>query len=114
MKTLQFIIISLLYLSLNTLQAQNEKPNILLITLDDMNWDTPASFGGIIPDLTPNIDRLAEDGIKFNNAYVQAPNCSPSRVAIQTGLYPYQSGMRGFYYVEDNVETLPKILKNNG
>ena len=36
--------------------SQNEKPNILLITLDDMNWDSPASFGGIIPDLNPNID----------------------------------------------------------
>lgn len=114
MKTIRFILISFFCLSLQLVQSQDEAPNILLITLDDMNWDSPASFGGIIPDLTPNIDRLAENGIKFNNAYVQAPNCSPSRVAIQTGLYPYQSGMRGFYYVEDNVETLPKILKNNG
>jgi N-sulfoglucosamine sulfohydrolase len=79
-----------------------------------MNWNTPAVFGGNIPDLTPTIDRLAGEGIRFENAYVQAPNCSPSRVVIQTGLYPHQSGMRGFYYVQDNVNTLPEILKENG
>lgn len=94
--------------------SQNEKPNILLITLDDMNWDSPASYGGIIPDLTPNIDALAKKGVQFHNAFVQAPNCSPSRAVIQTGLYPHQTGVRGFYYVKDNFETLPEILKENG
>lgn len=94
--------------------STSNQPNILLITLDDMNWDSPATFGGNIPDLTPNIDQLAKNGIKFENAYVQAPNCSPSRVVIQTGLYPHQSGTRGFYYVKDNIETLPEILKANG
>ncbi|NVJ89067.1 MAG: sulfatase [Flavobacteriaceae bacterium] len=109
------LLIAYLMISLgNSLQSQNDKPNILLITLDDMNWDSPASFGGVIPDLTPNIDAIAKDGVLFKNAYVQAPNCSPSRVVIQTGLYPHQSGMRGFYYVKDNINTLPEILKDNG
>ena len=94
--------------------SQTEKPNILLITLDDMNWDSPASYGGNIPDLTPNIDALAKKGVQFQNAYVQAPNCSPSRAVIQTGLYSHQTGVRGFYYVKDNFETLPEILKENG
>ncbi|WP_438988705.1 sulfatase family protein [Polaribacter sp.] len=94
--------------------AQNSKPNILLITLDDMNWNSPSVYGGILPDLTPNIDAIAKSGVLFENAYVQAPNCSPSRVVIQTGLYPHQSGMRGFYYVKDNINTLPEILKANG
>lgn len=114
MKILQLILAGLFLISLQSIQAQNDRPNVLLITLDDMNWDSPGSYGGIIPDLTPGMDKLAENGIKFENAYVQAPNCSPSRVVIQTGLYPYQSGMRGFYYVQDNIETLPEILKNNG
>ena len=94
--------------------SQTEKPNILLITLDDMNWDSPASFGGNIPDLTPNIDALARQGVQFQNAFVQAPNCSPSRAVIQTGLYSHQTGVRGFYYVQDNFETLPEILRKNG
>jgi len=114
MKTLKLIFTGLFLLGLQSVLAQDAKPNILLITLDDMNWDSPGSYGGIIPDLTPAIDELAENGIKFENAYVQAPNCSPSRVVIQTGMYPHQSGMRGFYYVQDNVETLPEILMDNG
>ena len=92
----------------------NSKPNILLITLDDMNWNTPASFGGDIPDISPHIDALAESGVQFNNAYVQAANCSPSRVVIQTGLYPHQSGMQGFYFVNKNIQTLSGLLKNAG
>lgn len=94
--------------------TSSNQPNILLVTLDDMNWNTPASYGGSIADLTPNIDKFAQNGIKFENAYVQAPNCSPSRVVIQTGLYPHQSGTRGFYYVQDHVKTLPEMLRANG
>lgn len=104
----------LLCVAIPKVSTQNTKPNILLITLDDMNWDSPSIYGGKITDLTPNIDAVAKSGVQFENAYVQAPNCSPSRVVIQTGLYPHQSGMRGFYYVKDNINTLPEILKANG
>jgi len=114
MKNFQLIFMCLCILSIQTIIAQDSKPNILVITLDDMNWNSPHSYGGNIPDLTPRIDQLAEEGIKFEKAYVQAPNCSPSRVVIQTGLYPHQSGARGFYYVKDNIQTLPEILKANG
>ena len=108
------LICVLAIISTNTLKAQNSPPNIILITLDDMNWDSPSVYGGIIPDLTPNIDKLATEGFMFENAYVQTSNCSPSRNVIQTSLYPHQSGVRGFYYVEPNKNTLPEILKNNG
>ena len=114
MKKLVFIIYCLCLTFVSCISAQEASPNILLITLDDMNWDSPGVYGGIIPDLTPHIDGLAEEGVLFENAYVQAPNCSPSRVVIQTGLYPHQTGMRGFYYVKDNFNTLPEILKENG
>lgn len=124
MKALKLLLILLVIAACNSPKSatssksetvnNSDKPNILLITLDDMNWDSPASFGGYILDLTPHIDGLAKRGVQFNNAYVQAPNCSPSRVVIQTGLYPHQSGMRGFYFVENNIETLSGILKENG
>ncbi len=94
--------------------GQSKAPNILLITLDDMNWDSPGVNGGILPDLTPHMDKLATEGVLFQKAYVQAPNCSPSRSVIQTSLYPHQSGMRGFFYVEPVGNTLPEILKENG
>ncbi|PTX61743.1 N-sulfoglucosamine sulfohydrolase [Kordia periserrulae] len=100
--------------STETAKKEQSQPNILLITLDDMNWNSPAIHGGDIPNITPHIDKLATSGVMFQNAYVQAPNCSPSRVVIQTGLYPHQSGMRGFFFVENTINTLSVLLKENG
>ena len=94
--------------------AQDNTSNILLITLDDMNWDSAGIYGNTIPEITPNIDKLGSEGLVFQNGYVQASNCSPSRNVIQTSLYPHQSGMRGFFYVQPKKETLPEILMNHG
>ena len=110
-KILSFLLIVLCHCGI---LGQETKPNILLITLDDMNWDSPGIFGGTVPNITPNIDDLADKGMRFEKAFVQAPNCSPSRSVIQTGLYPHQSGVRGFYYVKPGGNTLPEIMKANG
>lgn len=83
-------------------REQDEQPvNILLVTVDDMNWNSVGAFGNSIADITPNIDRLANEGRRYERAYVVAANCSPSRVALQTGLYPQQSGATGFFYIDD-------------
>jgi N-sulfoglucosamine sulfohydrolase len=94
--------------------AQDNQPNILIITLDDMNWDSAGIYGNTIPEITPNIDQLGREGLVFEYGYVQASNCSPSRGVIMSGMYPHQSGVRGFYYVKPNQKTLPEILKDNG
>jgi N-sulfoglucosamine sulfohydrolase len=67
-----------------------DSPNIILIIADDMNWDDSGAYGhrGI---RTPNIDRLADEGIKFTNAFVTTSSCSPSRASIITGMYPHQT-----------------------
>ena len=67
-------------------QDKGNTPNILLITLDDMNWDSAGIYGNAIPEITPNIDELGKTGLIFDKGYVQAPNCSPSRSVIQTSL----------------------------
>lgn len=90
------------------------KPNILLVTVDDMNWNSVGVYGCELNNITPNIDQLAKAGKKFNYAYVQSPNCSPSRGAIQSGMYPHSSGMRGFYYVDFKHQSLPEVLSKNG
>jgi len=95
-------------------EAQNNQPNIIIITLDDMNWDSAGIYGNTILEITPNIDQLGKEGLVFEYGYVQASNCSPSRGVIMSGMYPHQSGMRGFYYVKPNQKTLPEILKDNG
>lgn len=63
------------------------RPNIILVFIDDMGWGDFSCFGNRDAS-TPNIDRLATEGIRFEQFYVNSPICSPSRTAISTGQYP--------------------------
>ena len=56
-----------------------DRPNLLVITVDDMGYDTPGIYGGIVEDITPNIDQLASDGVRFDNAHVYVAVCQPCR-----------------------------------
>ena len=71
------------------LKAQEiaQSPNIILVFIDDMGWGDFSCFGNQAVE-TQNIDRLAKEGIRFEQFYVNSPICSPSRVAISTGQYP--------------------------
>ncbi len=91
-----------------------QRPNVLMIVADDMNWDTPGCFGGAAPDVTPNIDRLASEGIRFWHAYVNISICTPSRAVILTGLYPSNNGTEGFQRIRPGTETLPAVLNKAG
>lgn len=64
-----------------------KKPNIIVVFIDDMGWGDFSCFGNTEAE-TPHIDRLASEGIAFEQFYVNSPICSPSRVAISTGTYP--------------------------
>lgn len=59
--------------------------NFILITADDLNYDSVGCYGCKIPQITPNIDRLAARGIKFTNAHVNIAVCQPCRQSIMTG-----------------------------
>ena len=63
------------------------RPNIILILIDDMGWGDFSCFGNKKVETT-NIDRLASEGMRFEQFYVNSPICSPSRTAISTGQYP--------------------------
>ncbi len=96
-----------------------DKPNIILYITHDQgqflgcyNSQTPNSLN------TPNLDKIAENGVRFTNYFCTAPQCSPSRGGIQTALYPHQNGLmglidRGWTLPEEN-KTLPMYLKENG
>ncbi len=80
---------------LTSIWGQQEKsevrPNFVFILADDCtHWDIGCY--GSLDSKTPNIDKLAEEGIKFNRCYQSAPMCSPTRHNIYTGLYPVKSG----------------------
>jgi arylsulfatase A-like enzyme len=64
-----------------------DKPNIVVVFIDDMGWADFSCFGNTDAK-TPNVDRMAAEGMAFEQFYVNSPICSPSRVAISTGQYP--------------------------
>lgn len=72
--------------------AEPKKPNILFIAVDDLN-DWVGFLDGNRQTITPNLDRLAARGVKFNRAYCAAPLCNPSRAALMTGVRPFTSGV---------------------
>ncbi|TVP76148.1 MAG: heparan N-sulfatase [Puniceicoccaceae bacterium] len=94
--------------------ASAQKPNILFITMDDMNWDSMGSYGSPVEDITPHMDSLAAQGMRFHHAFVQSSTCAPSRNVLHTGRYPHVSGMHGFYSVKFPHNTVPEYLREAG
>jgi arylsulfatase A-like enzyme len=72
------------------------RPNVLFIAIDDMN-DWTGFLGGHDQAKTPNMDRLARNGVNFRNAHCPAPACSPCRNALLFGVEPFHSGLYPFY-----------------
>ena len=94
--------------------APTQRPNVLLLVADDMNWDSPGCFGGAAPGITPNIDRPASEGMRFWHAHVNIAICTPSRSVMLTGLYPQHNGAEGFQRIRPDLATLPAILSEAG
>ncbi len=105
----------LIALALATALVAGATPvNVLVITADDMNWDSVGCFGAPMKDLTPNIDRLAAEGIRFERAHVASTVCMPSRNALNSGRLPHRSGGEGFHYFRfPDVPTIPDTLKKH-
>lgn len=76
-------------------ELKGERPNIVLFLADDMGYSDLGSYGGEIK--TPNLDGLAENGLRFTNFYNTA-RCSPSRASMLTGRYPHQAGVARLVY----------------
>ncbi len=88
--------------------------NVLLITADDMNYSSPGAFGCRIRDITPNIDRLASQGLRFERSHVTVAVCQPSRSVLMTGRYPHRNGAEGFQPIRTDVPTLQERLHEAG
>ena len=91
-----------------------KQPNILLIVADDLGYDSPGFAGGVAPDVTPNLDRLAEQSMVFENAFSVVSVCQPSRQSMLSGLIPHHYGSKGFFPMAEGVPTLPALLRENG
>jgi arylsulfatase A-like enzyme len=90
------------------------KPNILIIIPDDLGWSDVGFHGSVVK--TPNIDKLAESGVRLNQHYVM-PTCTPTRVSLMTGKYPSRYGIMGPDYgevIDLGDPTLASVLQENG
>ena len=93
----------------------NDRPNILLAIGDDISWQGIGSYGAEYVN-TPTFDRLAVEGVLFNNAYCSAPGCSPSRAALLTGQYVWQiqeAGTHGSDFPSE-LKVYPELLEAEG
>ncbi|WP_236980998.1 sulfatase family protein [Membranihabitans maritimus] len=109
-----FIIFSLIQVS-SFRQQNHEKPNILWITCEDIS--PYLSCYGDSEALTPNIDKLAEEGTLFTRAFANAPVCAVSRSTILTGMYSTTLGthqMRSMPQLPANIPNYPSLLRENG
>ncbi len=111
-----FIFATLLLLIQPGSASDSVKPNVLLIVVDDLR-DTLGCYGNTMVK-TPNIDRLADRGVRFERAYVQYPVCNASRSSFLTGLRPDQTGVTNNNTILrdrlPDVVTWPQLLKENG
>src|SRR3954468_23554744 len=71
--------------------AAAAKPNIVILLADDMGYGDPRCFNPQSKIATPNIDRLAREGIRFTDAHAPGPLCHPSRYGLMTGRYPFRT-----------------------
>lgn len=108
-----------LFISLSTSLAADapaRKPNVLFITADDYNVAMGAYGNPVVK--TPNLDRLAASGVRFDRAYCQNPLCNPSRASFMSGLRPNTTGIQTngprLRNQLPNVVTLPQLFQNNG
>jgi arylsulfatase A-like enzyme len=103
-----------------------KRPNVVLILIDDMGWGDFSCFGNA-EGKTPHVDRLAAEGIRFSQFYVNAPICSPSRCALTTGQYPQRWQINSFLnnradnqrrgianWLDPNAPTLARMLQQSG
>ncbi len=107
-KTILIIIICFLVSNIINANSENnpKKLNVLFIIADDLNCDI--GVYGSSDVFTPNIDKLASQGVLFENAHVQYPLCGPSRVSLMTGLYPDQTKSKELrLYVR---QTIPDVI----
>lgn len=114
------MIASLLFiLSLDCEASGAKRPNFLIMLADDMGYGDLACYGHELVK-SPNLDRLAKQGVRFTNCYAAAPNCSPSRTGLMTGRTPWRVGVHNWIpfmspvHVRDSEITIATLLQKAG
>jgi len=97
-------------------EISSTRPNFIFILVDDLGWADIGCYGSDLHE-TPNIDRLAQQGMRFTDAYAAAPVCSPTRASIMTGKYPARLHMTIWYESSANPprgrRLIPPVTQGN-
>ncbi len=111
MKRYRFIFVSFVvgFLCCVSSLAASDRPNILLILVDDVGYSDLGCFGSAIH--TPNVDSLAKEGVRFTQFYNTA-RCCPTRASLLTGLYPHQAGIGHMTWADNGYDGYRGLLNN--
>lgn len=99
--------------------AQEQKPNVIIVLADDLGYGDVSAYGTTTIS-TPNIDRLANEGVRFNNGYATSATSTPSRYAMMTGMYPWKNPDAKILpgdaplIISTEQYTLPRMMQENG
>lgn len=100
-------------------EGDSRRPNMVIIYMDDLGYGDVGAYGATALE-TPNIDKLASDGLRFTNGYATSATCTPSRFALLTGIYPWRNKDAKILpgtaplLIDTQLQTLPKMLKQAG
>ncbi|WP_109830821.1 sulfatase family protein [Reichenbachiella versicolor] len=99
--------------------AEPTKPNVVVIYMDDLGYGDMSAYGATELS-TPNMDRIANEGIRFTNGYATSATCTPSRYGLLTGVYPWRNKRAAILpgsapmIIKTDQETLPKVMQRAG
>ena len=112
MRWLLFLFFTVAFTSTTVAQ---KKPNILFLLADDLSYPYASVYGDKIVK-TPNIDKIAKQGVKFTNAYAASPSCTPSRAGMLTGMYPHKlgEGVNLVGKLDVSTPTFVQLLRKDG
>ena len=119
LRSLWFTISLLGLLQLRVFARTNPPPNLIVILCDDLGYGDLSVYGNQRIH-TPNLDRMAEEGMRFIDFHAADSVCSPSRAALLTGRYPIRTGVTRVLFPYDkiglstNISTLSSVLKGSG
>ncbi len=114
-----FILLLFVGFGCTSSKEPGKKPNVIYILADDLGYSELGCYGNTFNE-TPNIDKLASEGVRFTNAYAAAPVCSPYRAALMSGQYPARLGITDYLrpqaaeFLDTTLLTLPEALRLNG
>ena len=109
----------LLFCLLSVSSFSQKRPNVVFIYVDDLGYGDLSCYGATKIS-TPNIDKLAKQGIRFTNAHATSATCTPSRYALMTGIYPWRKAGTGILpgdaalIIPTDKTTLPSLFQKAG